>query len=395
MTIRTIVCILILSASLSAGQNSIAPLMDYLGVKVTKEDQARLETLQEKAQAPGLTAEQRSAAYSDLFSAMWKLQGIDAPKGRLDFLVQTAVSWSCPENKAAPVSRPTPPNTFAHVEKRGSGKQTMVLIPDAGFDWKVYESFMQRNAGFYTMYAVTLPGFGGTPSIARFDHRNYAQKRLWGNAEEALVRLMKSKKMQKPLLVGVQAGAYLAMRTALDHPDSVGGVVVLNGLLSSPMNSRQDPKRQASIAEREAMSASFLPIELFPLPSPVCYAHFLDTYSSIYSKDPDRVKALVQDESQSDARIAWDYTAELLTTDLTGEIENLKVPLLAIPSVPDAKSPLAAGPNPGPDQWKGVKSPLVTVVTFEDTRAYATEDNPEKLDETIRKFVNNKDEPHS
>src|SRR5690606_30796269 len=53
-----------------------------------------------------------------------------------------------------------------HVVKRGSGPVPMVLVSDVLMPAEeVYGSFMPQNAGRYTMYAVTLPGFGASGTL--------------------------------------------------------------------------------------------------------------------------------------------------------------------------------------------------------------------------------------
>ena len=105
-------------------------------------------------------------------------------------------------------------------------------------------------------------------------------------------------------------------------------------------------------------------------------------------KNPDRSKILTENIARSDAHVVWDHYAELFATDLTEEIQKIKVPLLVIPSVPDPELPSAAMMFPGMEQWKQVSFPLLKVVPFENTRSFATEDNPEKLDKTIVEFLN-------
>src|SRR5215510_12834629 len=45
----------------------------------------------------------------------------------------------------------------------GRGTQTLLLIPCMSCRWNEWEEFMERNQAKYTMYAVTIPGYGGTP----------------------------------------------------------------------------------------------------------------------------------------------------------------------------------------------------------------------------------------
>lgn len=44
----------------------------------------------------------------------------------------------------------------------GEGETTMLLISCMSCRWNTWEEFMARNGDRYTMYAVTVPGYGGT-----------------------------------------------------------------------------------------------------------------------------------------------------------------------------------------------------------------------------------------
>ena len=55
-----------------------------------------------------------------------------------------------------------PPRRLGEMVQMGTGETTLLLIPCMSCRWKSWEPFMLRNKEKYTMFAVTLPGFGGT-----------------------------------------------------------------------------------------------------------------------------------------------------------------------------------------------------------------------------------------
>jgi pimeloyl-ACP methyl ester carboxylesterase len=272
------------------------------------------------------------------------------------------------------------------VLKKGHGKTPVILIPDMPFSGHVFEDFARRHNADFTMYAVTLSGFGGTPALPPFERRDYAQRRLWTNAEDGVMNLMRHETIRGAVLIGQQAGAYLAMKIALDHPESVRAVVVLNGLLFMPMPSTQNPSGKIDAEMRNKIAEGMLPVELLPRPSPECYAAYIEKIASMFCRNPERGKALAEDAGNSDPYAMWDYFSELISTDLSDEIKNLKVPLLAVPSIPDIEMAQKI-PTTSLNQWKEVQSPMVTVAPVENSRSYATEDNPEALDRILEKFL--------
>ena len=375
-----------LAYSQTKNEESIKSLIAYLDLKnVSANDVAHLSELKDNAEKPGLTTEQRKSAYHELFENIGKLQG--SPPQFIDFYANAATSWYCQEPRIEK-KETARPGELGAVVKHGTGKIPVILIPDVAFTAHLFDSFAQRNEKNYVMYAITLPGFGGTPAPAPFEHRDYAQLRLWKNAEEGVLQLIKKENLKHPWIIGMQGGAYLALRVALDYPERVGGVVVLNGLLYAPMQLSGPPK-PISKEKRAAASKMFGPVELLPLPSESCYGKYLKIYATYYSKDAELGNAAAQDAAKSEPHLSWDYFSELLTTDLSDEIGKLKMPLLVIPSIPDANAP---GKTPGDPvslyQWKDLKMPNLKIVPLKDTRAFATVDNPQLLDQTISEFIN-------
>src|SRR4051794_4581202 len=112
----------------------------------------------------------------------------------------------------------------------------MVLIPGLVSDWSVFESFMTRNADKYTMYAVTLPGFGKSQAPPQpAEGESYTAGAWMANAERAILQMIDEKKLDKPVVVGQALGGHLAMRIAVLHPEKVKSVIVLNSMPAYPI----------------------------------------------------------------------------------------------------------------------------------------------------------------
>lgn len=371
----------------SSNRELIVQVIESLGLagKVSQEDIVQLTDLKTRAESSTLNEQERLRAYMSLFTQMSRLESGNSQQAFLDGMAKIAVSWSPGIQKKQEL---IPPGQLAFVEKQGTGKIQVILIPDIGYSWDVFQSFVQRNASQFEMYALTLPGFCGAGLPPVPERRDFTQTPLWKNAETAVVNLIETRKLKKPVLVGHQAGAYLAMKLALNHPDMVGSVVVLNGLLYAPMPSGTDPSKQASSEERAERINKSLPIELFPNPSQTQYKKYLEPFAPMLCKDPQRQQFLLQILSSSDAHNWWSYYIELMSTDLSNPIKTLKVPMLVIPSVPDKELPGREAFNVSLTQWQDLKLPMITVTPFENTRAFATEDSPRQLDEAISNFVN-------
>src|SRR5258706_4266390 len=85
--------------------------------------------------------------------------------------------------------------------KSGRGKTTLLLIPGIGFDASVFKDFMQDNEKEYTMYAVTLPGFGTTAAPPMPDSTISYGAHTWNNsAVEGIIKLMDREKLVRPIV---------------------------------------------------------------------------------------------------------------------------------------------------------------------------------------------------
>ena len=358
----------------------------YWGINATKADVDQLLELKEKAEAPGLTIQDRTKAYTDLFQFVQKLRGI--PQGKVPGEL-AAGFWS--EGSAPFTSDPASgkPGVFEKVSKQGTGKIPVVLIPDMGADASIFDAFMQRNKATFTFYAVTLPGFGGTLAPPPHSVIDFGKLQWWNNAETAVEHLIAKEKINRPLLIGHQAGAYLAMQTALNHPELTRGVVVLNGLLWAPV---QSIPATSTVAERVHIVNGLTPTEIFPHPSKAAYLDFMMKGAIWFCKDQKRQKEIAEIMSQPDQRVWWNYFADLATTNLSEPLKNLKVPMLVVPSVYDSGLQGYEMYNKiAMDQWSPLersKSSLpIDVVPLQDCRAYATEDCPVKLDEAVNHWI--------
>ena len=334
----------------------------YWGIhkKMTPAELDQLTHLKRKAEQSGLTQEERTKVYTDLFEFAQKLRGL--PVGRVPAAMATA-SWGPGQPLVPPVLPTAKPGQLGNFKKHGSGAIPMILIPDLGADGSVFDSFMQRNQSRFTFYAVTLPGFGGTNAPKRPDTLDYGPMDWWNNATVALLDFIKKEKIDRPLILGHQAGSYLAMKLTLQHPEMFRGTIVLNGLLYA---SFPGLPQNAPISERVKIVNSLTPVELFPYPSQDQYRTILMQNAAWYCKEKKCHDWLSHLTAQARPATWWHYFAELLTTDLSAEIKTLKVPMLVLPSIHDRESPGFENSKTTLDQWNpldhSVSSLPITVI---------------------------------
>lgn len=131
----------------------------------------------------------------------------------------------------APGYQTAPLGQLGAVVEAGRGPIDMVLVSGFGLGVSAFEEFMRRNADRYHMFAVTLPGFEGTPAPPMPPPgTSYGDQTWTRSAIEAVTRLVRQKRLEQPVMVGFSInGTQVAMGVALEHPELVRAVVLLSG----------------------------------------------------------------------------------------------------------------------------------------------------------------------
>ena len=114
---------------------------------------------------------------------------------------------------------------------KGSGDYNLLLIPCMSCRWNEWEEFMDRNLENYTMYAVTIPGYGGTPSPDLLKNTTGTPWRE--NALEGLSELMDEYELNDVIIVGHSWGSMVAIQLAARRKDVVKSVISIDGTIES------------------------------------------------------------------------------------------------------------------------------------------------------------------
>jgi pimeloyl-ACP methyl ester carboxylesterase len=389
----------------------MADVLRYTGVEgPAPGDVARMTELWTRAQQPGLAREERRLAFRDMDLLYGKLHGRDltARPQALDGFTQfvmTIFAGGGRMDLTLPEPRGKPAGTYLHLETRGHGPTPLLLISDLGVDGrKLYDSFAQRQGAAYTMHVVTLPYAGEARPLPWPEQLDYAARPWLSEIEGELLALLDQPRMNGIAVVGTQAGGYFAARLALLRPQRVRAAVLVNALVNSPLRAEDDPDAPASWSQRLSRVRSVLPTpQLFPaapVPTPEELRRLIGDPRSTHPLARDWMAFAVKDPAVSRA---WSFEAlsggffvpsleyrwELTSTDLTEPMKGLAVPMLAMGSWHDEGSPVASPPSLS--QWEEMKllypaAPL-TVVAFDDTRAYVSADAPAQFDRALADFL--------
>lgn len=227
------------------------------------------------------------------------------------------------------------PGTLGHVEKRGDGPVTLILLPGLGFGWRAWDGFMQRNADRYTMYAVTPAGYDGTPPPVAPAMREAFEQHDWTDGMiDGLVGLIESEGLRRPIVVGHHLlGDHFALRMGLEHPDLVGGVVVVSGDPSRPVSPNLDGDPAPSVEDQRL----FVTQNMVPKYRRRADDGHRDMHApaAALSRDEARAERLFDAQAANPAYVDYRYFLEYLTTNLALELPRLEPRLMVVEPLRD------------------------------------------------------------
>lgn len=143
--------------------------------------------------------------------------------------------------------RPAPPNTLGRVERHGTGPTPLVLVAGLGFGGRVFNPILPELEDEYTVYVVTLAGYGGTSAPPMPPAGTSYGERSWlAGAERGLDDFLAEEGLERPLLGALYSdAANVVVHFARAHPDRVGGVLLMSAAARTPL-----PAEGPSRAER-------------------------------------------------------------------------------------------------------------------------------------------------
>jgi pimeloyl-ACP methyl ester carboxylesterase len=215
--------------------------------------------------------------------------------------------------------------------KKGRGKQTLILIAGLGFNVSVFNDFMAANSNKYTMYAVTIAGYGTTKAPPMPPAGTSYGAQYWNKgAGEGIMKLIEKKKLQKPVIAGSYVqGSQLALRLAMDYPDKIGGVITLGGpakfIYINPGGQPMEYPLKSTVAFIDSNSAP----KWF---GTINKQSFDDgNYApEVYSLDSVTGNMLWKQVALVPLPIMIRYLCEFFASDITLELDKIKCPVLVL-----------------------------------------------------------------
>jgi pimeloyl-ACP methyl ester carboxylesterase len=263
------------------------------------------------------------------------------------------------------------------VERHGSKGSPMIFIPGMSSGPYVWENAVREFGNDHVLYLVTLPGFNGRPAVGGD---------LVAGVDQWIGKLIDTRKLVRPVLVGHSLGATFSIAYAGKHPDQIGGVVAIDGLSVLPGTENLTPEQRPAMAARmkERMAtvtkASFEGMQKAYMRSPF---GVMDTGVA---------DALAERSATSDPAAVSDYMAQLLQLDLRKTLPEIKVPVLVISPYHEADlkaAGMAMSVNDKLNYYKTLMAgtPKLTVVPVSPSRHFAMQDQPQQVADAMRAYL--------
>lgn len=280
------------------------------------------------------------------------------------------------------------------VTKAGTGSQPMILIAGAGFGGDVFETFMNDHVDRYTMYAVTLPGYGGTKPLPMPDpSTSYGELTWHRSAQRGIEDLIQHEELVEPIILAHWVNATLvALRIGLDSPEAVGGLIIVSGvpryLPTTPgMQMPDDPAGRAALVD-----SMMAPLWFKTVTRPTWDDN--NFLPSDYAIHPLRGLQLWIEASRPALPIHVRYLCETWAQDVTAELNKLHVPTLVVQphfdqafvEMPRTSNYLETMLH---DSWDGVaqSNDLIRFEQIAGSRVFVMDDQPARLSSLVESFV--------
>lgn len=287
------------------------------------------------------------------------------------------------------------PDRPGRVTKVGTGSQPMVLVAGMGFGSDIFDSFMERHKKEYTMYAVTLAGFGGTPAPPMPpDNTSYAEQTWTNGAKLAVVNVVRENNLRNVVLIGHwQTATQAVIGVALDHPELVRAVVVISGVAKMEI-----PAQEGMAAPEDTPDYRKLYVDRGLAPRWFKTVtedtwHDNNYYPHDYAQSPVRGLQLWRQAAAVPLPVSIRYLCEFWAQDVTRDLHRLSVPTLLVKPGFDAKMYRFEGRDYMKsfciESWKGAesKSRYIKSVTIPNSRTFIMDDQPKALDRVIAEFL--------
>lgn len=185
--------------------------------------------------------------------------------------------------------------------------RTVVLIPGLASSDDVWEGTVEAM-GDFDLRVIQVAGFAGADPVADISAEKIGDDIAAHLAEDT---------GSDTVLVGHSLGGFVAMRAALDHPDTIDELVIVDSLpyVAGLYMPEATPEMAANMAQQMTQQLASLPRDQFNAQQQASFNRM--------SNKPESMQALKEWGETSDQGTVATMMGELMGSDLRTEISNL------------------------------------------------------------------------
>jgi pimeloyl-ACP methyl ester carboxylesterase len=258
----------------------------------------------------------------------------------------------------------------------GNRARPLILIPGLATGGWVWEETVRAFSHDHAVYVLTLPGFDGRPA---------AGATPFATAQAAVARLIAQRHLDRPVVVGHSLGATMALALAEEQPAAVGGVIAIDGLPVFPGTEAMPPTQRQAMADGMKARMAGANAQAFA-------AQQQGYMRAVGVVDMGKADDLAKLTGRSDPASVAQYMADDLKLDLRPGLKNITAPVLVIAPWFDLDNTVQGQTitqDIKRDYYRGLMAgtPKLEVTTVAPARHFAMIDQPQQVNDAIRKFV--------
>ena len=258
------------------------------------------------------------------------------------------------------------------VTVRGNGPDVLFIpgLASAGAVWEATAGHLEKR---FRLHIIQVAGFAGSPPQAN------AQGPVLQPAVDAIDAYIKTNKLQAPRVIGHSLGGLMGSLLALQHPEDVGGLMIVDSL---PFFGAIFGMKDAAAAtpQAAAMRDSIL------AQTQEAYAASEAAFMHTLVKSPEGYKLATKWAVASDKSVVARAMYEDMTTDIRPELHKIKIPVtLLYPWDALSGIPQAATDRLYLENYAAL--PNKRIVRIDGSFHFIMLDQPEKFADEVDKFL--------
>lgn len=258
------------------------------------------------------------------------------------------------------------------VTVRGHGSD-IVLIPGLTCSSAVWDTTANHLQGHYRLHLVQVDGFAGTRAQAN------AQGPVVQPTIDAIDAYIKANKLKSPKVIGHSLGGTMGMMLALQHPEDVSSLMIVDALPFSGMMFGADDMKSAIKTGAELRDKTLKE-------SQEHYARDEKKFLRILVKSPDGRELATQWAVTSDKSVVARATYDDMTTDLRPQLQYIKIPVTILYPW-DSKSPYSQDQTDWFYRQNYAALPNKTFARIDNSYHFIMLDQPDAFLKQVDKFV--------